>query len=131
MSQRRRRVPDRTYIGPRPKASHPAEFNPSPLPEEPKVTVWLVVAAVVVALVVIFVGSAIHTPTQFTTQAFRGTCPSGGVFDTRAGGCVVTERTRWDRVPMTVWFVYAALAATIVMIAPFLVYRVKRRTGQL
>jgi hypothetical protein len=32
---------------------------------------------------------------------------------------------------MTVWFVYAALAATIVMIAPFLVYRVKRRTGQL
>src|SRR6476646_3003684 len=123
-------MPGRAFIGLSPEEKHPAEFRPSPIPDEPTVTVWLVLAAVVVALVVIFVGSAIHTPTQLIEPVFRGQCPSGGVFDAQAGMCVLTEQTWWDRVPMTVWCFYAALAAAIVMTAPFLVYKGKRRTGQ-
>jgi len=89
-----------------------------------------VLAAVVVALIVIFVGSAIHTPTRLIVPSFRGQCPSFAVLDVQAGVCVQTVLTWWDRVPMAVWLFYAGLAAAIVMTAPFLVYRIKGRRSQ-
>ena len=131
MSQRRRRVPDRTYIGPRPEPSHPAEFNPSPLPDEPEFTVLLVVVAVIVALLVVLVGSNLHAPATISLQIINGLCPNGAVPNTQGIACPSPTLSFWNRLPMTVWFVYAVLAAGLVVIAPFLVYRVKPKTGQL
>lgn len=118
------------FTGLSPHEKHPSQFAPSPLREEPRVTVWLVLAALVVALVVIMIGFKFHQPMLDRLQPVRGVCGQYGTLPGADGMCPRADLTWWNRVPMRVWFFYAALAAMIVMIAPFLVYRVKRRTGQ-
>jgi len=121
----------RAFFGLAPGEKHPSEFHPRPLPDELKLTVWLVLSAVVVALVVILVGSAIHRPTRLIVPSFGGQCPSFAVHNTELGICERTALTWWDQIPMAVWFFYAGLAAALVVITPFLAYRVKHRTGQI
>ena len=123
-------MPGRASIGLSPGERHRAEFQPSPLPDEPQVTVWLVAGAVLVALVVILVGWEFHQPVLHPFKPIHGLCGRYGTLPDAAGMCPRPDLIWLNRIPMAVWFVYAALAATLVMITPFLVYRVKRSTGQ-
>ena len=128
-------MPGRAFIGLSPGERHRAEFEPTPLPDEPEITVWLVAGAVLVALAVFLLGWLIHQPALESMRIIRqgpnrGLCPYGIVPNERAPACPLLNLRWWSRIPMTVWFVYAVLAGTLVMIAPFLVYRVKCRTGQ-
>jgi hypothetical protein len=39
------KIPGRAFIGLSPDEKHPSEFRPRRLPDEPMVTVWLVIGA--------------------------------------------------------------------------------------
>ncbi|HEX3298570.1 MAG TPA: hypothetical protein VHW68_00485 [Actinomycetota bacterium] len=123
-------MPGRAFIGLSPSERHRAEFEPQPLPDEPEVTVWLVAGAVFVALLVIGVGFEFHLPATRSFPVHHGLCPSGTLPSPHGTACPRLDLSWWNQISMTVWFVYAALAAALVMITPFLVYRVKRKTGQ-
>ena len=62
-------MPGRWFIGLSAEEKHPSEFQPSRLPDEPKVTAWLVIGAVVAALAVIAVGYWIDHPIPQTTAS--------------------------------------------------------------
>lgn len=123
-------MPGRAFIGLSPGEKHRAEFETNPLPDEPQITVWLVAGAVLVALVVVLIGWEFHQPVLHSLEPIRGLCGRYGTLPNAEGMCPRPDLTWLNRISMTVWFVYAALAATLVMITPFLVYRVKRNTGQ-
>lgn len=121
----------RALLGLSPGERHRAEFQPSPLPDEPQVTVWLIAGAALVALAVILVGWEIHQPALDSLPMHHGLCgPYGTVPMTQGPRCPRPDLTWWQRIPMTVWFVYAGLAAALVVIGPFIAYRVKHSTGQ-
>ena len=123
-------MPGRAFIGLSPDEKHPAEFNPGPLPDEPQITVLLVAIAVIVALLMIFVGHNIHEPATRSLPLIHGLCPNGSTPNLQGVACPRPNPSFWNRIPMTVWFVYAGLAAAIVIAAPFIVYAVKRSTGR-
>jgi hypothetical protein len=122
-------MPGRAYIGLDPHDKNPSEFQTSRLPDEPQVTVWLVVGAVVVALVVLFIGYSIHLPSTYSTDPVDGMCWDGSPVD--RFGCPHVPVSWGMNIPMAVWFAVAALAATLVICTPFLWYEVRRRTGRI
>jgi hypothetical protein len=138
-------MPGRAYIGLDPNEKNPSKFQTSRLPDAPEITPWLVTGAVVVALVVVFVGYSIHLPSTYSTKPVIGgigaqranqkgqditlVCWDGSLPD--HVGCPPVP-VRWGmNIPMVVWFAVAALAATLVITTPFLVYEIKRRTGRI
>jgi hypothetical protein len=123
-------MPGRAFVGLSPDEKHPSEFSPGPLPDEPQVTVWLVAAAIGVGLLVIWIGSLVHAPATASFPVHHGLCPNGAVPFDHGPACPHLDVRWWNRISMTVWFVYAALAAGLVMTGPFIAYGVKRTTGQ-
>jgi CDP-diglyceride synthetase len=124
-------MPGRMFIGLSPDEKHPAEFRPRRLPDEPKLSVWLVIGAVAVALAVIVVGAMIHYPATIPPGLHDGVCPNGSPPDFRGAPCAPPQVYLVNAIPIAVWCAVAALAATLVLTAPFLVYELKRRTGRL
>ena len=115
-------MPGRWFIGLSADEKHPSEFQPSRLPDEPKVTAWLVIGAVVAALAVIAVGYWIDHPIPQTDCPWVTTNPE----------VACPEPKQWGSdIPMMVWFSLGALVATLVLAAPFLVYGFKRQTGRI
>jgi len=123
-------MPSRGFSGLSPYEQHPAEFGPSPLPDEPQVTVPLVVVAVIVAFLVVLIGSNLHAPATVSLQIINGLCPNGSVPNAQGVACPSPDLSFWNQVPMILWFVYGGVAAAIVIAAPFLVYAAKRWTGR-
>lgn len=128
-------MPGRVFIGLSAREKHRAEFEPSPLPDEPQITVWLVAGAILLALAVVLVGWLIHQPALDSLRILhggpnRGLCPYGAVPNVQAPACPRPDLTWWERIPMTLWFGCAGVAAALVIATPFLLYRVKRTTGQ-
>lgn len=124
-------MPGRAFIGLSPEEKHPAEFHPSPLPDEPQITVLLVAGAVLVALAVIVIGYNLHQPATKSFPVLHGLCPSGSLPSDHGPACPRLDLSFWNQISMTVWFVYAGIAAALVVVAPFLVYRVRRSTGRI
>jgi hypothetical protein len=115
-------MPGRWFIGLSAGEKHPSEFQPSRLPDEPEITFWLVLGAVVAALAVIALGYVIDHPIP----------PSSCDWFTKNPGVRCPEPKRWGSdIPMTVWFSLSALVATLVLVTPFLAYQFKRRTGRI
>ena len=88
---------------------------------QPKVTMWLVLGAVVATMAVIAIGYWIDHPASDCLHRIDAgqviACP---------------EPKQWGSdIPMTVWISLGALVATIVLTLPFLVYELKRRMRRL
>ena len=92
-------------------------------------TVWLVAGAAFVALVVIVVGLLIHQPAAVTSHFHDGVCANGQ--PPGHGNRCQASVDGLNAVPMAVWFVVAAIAATLVIVAPFVTYMVKRSIGKI
>jgi hypothetical protein len=121
-------MPGRAFIGLDPREKHPGEFRTSRLPDAPQITVWLVAGAVAAALIVIVIGSMIHQDAMLPKGVVDGVCWNGSPPD--HAGCPPTPDTPGMWIPMVAWYLAAALAATLVLATPFLVYEFKRRTGR-
>ena len=123
-------MPGRLFIGLAPDEKHPAEFRAGRLPDAPQITPWLVAGAVVVALAVIIIGSMIHQDATLPQFVADGICWNGKPPD-HAGWCPPRPHAPGMWIPMVAWYLCAALAATLVIATPFIVYHGKRRTGRL
>src|SRR5262245_30116735 len=112
-------MPGRAYIGLSLQDENSSEFQTSRLPDEPQVTAWLVVGAVVAALAVVLVGAMIHWPATRHHGLHHGLC-NGPPLSHTGEPCLPPHLNRANRIPMAVWFALAGLAATLVICTPFL-----------
>jgi hypothetical protein len=123
-------MPGRAFIGLDPHEKHPGEFGTRRLPDAPQITVWLVVGAVATALVVIVIGSMIHADAAYLKGPVDGVCWDGST-PAHIGQACPKPETPGIWIPMVAWYLAGALAATLVLATPFLVYEFKRQTGGL
>jgi hypothetical protein len=83
-----------------------------------------------VVLVAGWGGRSIHPPATFTAQFRDGVCPNG-LPPGNGNTCQPPDVHGLVALTMGGWFAAAALTAVLVMITPFVVYAIKRRTGRI